>query len=421
MFGDFMESKNEDKAKNETEKNNGQKIKRRQKIKVSKKMVFVSYEIRDIVLRAKKVQKEGKKIYWFNIGDPNQFGFKPPAVITNAIFDALKNPKYTAYCPSEGDPDLREAISKIEGVPVENVFITSGLSEGIDFLIQSLLNPSENILLPTPSYPLYITKIKVYGGQENFYLTDENFIPDVENIRKKINKKTKAIIIINPNNPTGAIYPKNVLQEIVNVAGEYNIPIIADEIYDKLAIDNDEVVNLRTLTKDVPLISGNGISKNFIYPGARVGYLALHGEGLEDLQQSILKLCNQRLSVNWEMQRGALAAFTSPLSHLEEFRKELKTRRDIVHKRLNEIKGISCVKPKAAFYSFPKLNSNYFKSDKDFVYKLLDETGVVVVPGSAFSPNLKEKYFRLVFLAAPSELNEAIDKIEEFMKKYEKS
>jgi alanine-synthesizing transaminase len=387
-------------------------------VRLSRRMASVSYEIRDIVSRARKVAATGKKIHWFNIGDPNQFGFKPPEWITNAIIEALRDPKYSAYCPSEGDPELREAIGQIEGVPADYVTIHNGLSEGIDFLFQALVNPGENILLPSPSYPLYNTKLRVCGGTNNYYASDENFIPSPEDVRKKINSKTKAIAVINPNNPTGANYPRKVLEEIVAIAGEHKIPIIADEIYDKITIDDDHAVNLRTLSKELPLISGNGISKNFLYPGSRVGYLALHGEGMDGLRDALLKLCNQRLSVNWEMQRGALAAYTMPMSHLAETHRQLRIRRDIIYKGLNAIPGIRLAKPRATFYSFSKVETGKFKDDREFVYKLLDETGVLVVPGSAFSPCLPGKYFRLVFLAQPEELHEALGKIERFMEKF---
>ncbi|MCX8195401.1 MAG: aminotransferase class I/II-fold pyridoxal phosphate-dependent enzyme, partial [Candidatus Micrarchaeota archaeon] len=186
----------------------------------------------------------------------------------------------------------------------------------------------------------------------------------------------------------------------------------------KMTIDEEHSINMRTLTKDLPLVSGNGLSKNFLYPGSRVGYLAFHGEGIEPLRDAVLKLCNSRLSVNWEMQRGALAAFTMPMKHLEETRRQLRIRRDLIYKELNSISGISLAKPRAAFYSFPKVETKKFKDDKEFVYSLLEETGVLVVPGSAFSPVLPAKYFRLVFLAKPEELHEAIEKIASFMKKH---
>lgn len=384
-------------------------------VKLARRVESISYEIRDIVAKARKVEASGTKVHWFNIGDPNQFGFSPPQHITDAVIEALKDPKYSAYCPSEGDPELRQAIAKIEGVSAEFVTIHNGLSEGIDFLFQALVNPGENVLLPSPSYPLYNTKLRVFEGTDNYYITDENFLPDIDDIRKKINKKTKAIVVINPNNPTGAVYPRKVLQQIVDIAIEHNIPIIADEIYDKLTLEEEQAVNLRTLTKDHPLISGNGLSKNFVYPGARVGYLALHGEGMEPLRDALIKLCNQRLSVNWEMQRGAIAAFTKPLSHLPKLKDELRKRRDIIYKGLNSIPNITCVKPNAAFYSFSKVETKKFKDDRSFVYSLLEKTGVLVVPGSAFSPILPGMFFRLVYLAPPEELHEALAKIERFM------
>lgn len=385
-------------------------------IHIADRMEHVSYEIRDIVARARRVQEQGKKVHWFNIGDPNQFGFSPPQHVTDAIKKALDDPKYSAYCPSEGDAELREAIGKIECVAPERVTIHSGLSEGIDFLFQALVNPGDNILLPSPSYPLYNTKLSVTGGVKNYYATDSSFMPDLDDIRRRIGLRTRAIVVINPNNPTGATYPRKVLKEIADIAGEHKLPIIADEIYDRTTLDEERATNMREVAVDVPLISGNGISKNFIYPGARVGYLAFHGEGIDALRDAIHKLCNQRLSVNWEMQRGALAAFTFPPSHLSEFKRQLRIRRDIIYKGLNEIPGIRCAKPTAAFYSFPKVEECRIGGDREFAYSLLEETGVLVVPGSAFSPELHGKYFRLVFLAPPEELQEAIGKIASFVK-----
>jgi len=386
-------------------------------IKLAGRVDRISYEIRDIVTFARKVEATDKKIHWFNIGDPNQFGFKPPKQVTDAIIAALREPKYSAYCPSQGDPQLRAAIAKIEGVPAESVSVHSGLSEGIDFLFQALVDPGDNVLLPSPSYPLYNTKLAVCAGVNNYYGTGDDFLPDIDGMRKKINARTKAIVVINPNNPTGANYPRSLLKKIADLAAEHKLPLIADEIYDKTTLDEEHAVNMRGVASpDQPLISGNGISKNFIYPGARVGYLALHGEGMEGLHDAIAKLCNQRLSVNWEMQRGALAAFTLPPSHLSEFKRQLRIRRDLVYKELNEIPGITCAKPQAAFYSFPKIETKKFKDDRSFVYSMLEETGVLVVPGMGFSPSLLGKYFRLVYLAPPEELHEAIGKIAAFVK-----
>ncbi len=387
-----------------------------QKITLSQRSSKVKYEIRDIVLRAKKVQATGKKIHWFNIGDPNIFGFKPPAHVTSAIVAALGDSKYTSYCPSQGDPDLISAVAKKEGVGNDSVFVTSGLSEGIDFVFQALLDRGDNVLLPSPSYPLYTTKCEVLEAVPNFYGCDSEWNPIVEDIRKKINSRTKAIVVINPNNPTGANYSKKTLQEIADLASEYKLPIIADEIYDQMTLDSEKAHNMRDFKPDTVLISGNGISKNYLYPGARVGFLAVHNDAEGILSSALLKFCNARLSVNWEMQRGALAAVTGNHDHIAKTVPELRKRRDVVVKRVGEIKGLSVASPKAAFYSFVKVESEKFATDKEFVYSLLENTGVLVVPGSSFSPVLDGKYFRLVFLASEPELNEAFDKISAYLK-----
>ena len=386
-------------------------------IKLAGRVERISYEIRDIVTFARKVEASDKKIHWFNIGDPNQFGFKPPVHVTEAIIGALRQPRYSAYCPSQGDPELRAAVAKMERTSVENVTIHSGLSEGIDFLFQALVDPGDNVLLPSPGYPLYNTKLAVCAGVDNHYGTDENFMPDLEGMRKKINVRTKAIVVINPNNPTGATYSRSLLKSIADLAAEHKLPLIADEIYDQVTLDVEHSINMRDVASpDQQVISGNGISKNYIYPGARVGYLALHGPDMDGLRGALAKLCNQRLSVNWEMQIGALAAYTVPSNYLAEFRKQLRIRRDLVHKELNEIPGITCAKPSAAFYSFPKIETDKFADDRAFVYSMLADTGVLVVPGMGFSRTLDGKYFRLVYLAPPEELHEAIGKIAKFVK-----
>lgn len=385
-------------------------------IRLSSRVQKVSYAIRDIVQRAQSVSARGVKLHKFNIGDPNQYDFAPPKHITDAIIASLGEPKYSGYAPSEGDPELRAAIAKQEGVPVGSVFVTAGLSEGISFLMQSLLDPGDNILLPSPSYPLYTSICRVLGAEENNYRTDENWLPDVDDLRKKITSNTKAILVINPNNPTGAVYPRKILSQIVDVAGEHGLPIIADEIYNMLTFD-EPAIRIHTISKDVSVIAGNGLSKNFVYTGARVGYLALHGgPELDALAASLQKLANSRLSINWEMQRGALAAYTNPASHVPQVMEKLRPRRDLVHKMLNEMPGIEAVLPQAAFYIFPKVVGGPWKTDTEFVYDLLDTTGIVCVPGSGFSNGLPGKFFRMVYLAREEELSEAMGKLESFMK-----
>ena len=275
------------------------------------RMEKVAYPIRDIVLKARQVQATGTKMHWFNIGDPNKFDFAPPPWITKAIVDALADSRFSAYAPSDGDPDLREAIAKNEGIGAERVFVTSGLTEGLYFAFQCLLEPGQHILLPGPVYPLYSTISRMFDGESMFYKTDENWQPDLDDMRKKITPHTRAIVLINPNNPTGAVYPRSAIKAVADLAGEFCLPIIADEIYDKLVFGEPLPSIHRIAGPDIPVIRGNGISKNFFYPGSRVGYLALHGPRLDKMMPALTRLCNSRLSVNWEMQRGALAAFTT--------------------------------------------------------------------------------------------------------------
>jgi len=373
----------------------------------------VEYAIRDIVQEARKIEKQGVKMTYLNIGDPASFGFRPPQHILDAAADALRQ-NYSGYAPSEGDPDLRRTVAEYEKVAPEDVFITMGLSEGIDFLFHALVDPGRSILLPAPAYPLYLSKERTSYGPLEFYDCDESYEPDVENLRKKITKFTKAMVIINPNNPTGAVYRRKTLQAMIDIAGEHNIPIISDDVYDQLVFDG-EMVTMRSLAKDVPIVCGNSLSKNYIYPGARAGYLAFHGEGWGGIKDAIQRLCNARLSVNWEMQRAYIAAITGPKGHIQKFNEELKVRRDIVVRRINAIEGLSIAVPKGAFYAYIKIKDDRWKTDGEFVRGLLTH-GVVSVPGSGFGPDMAGKAFRVVYLAKPEQLEDAFDKIEKYMK-----
>lgn len=385
-------------------------------IRVAERMAHVSYPIRDIVLQARQIQSRGMKMHWFNIGDPNRFDFAPPTCVTQAVHDALNDSRFSGYAPSEGDADLRQKISEIEKVPLDRVVVTSGLSEGLSFLFEAMVDPGDNVLLPSPNYPLYSTLSRVLGGIENLYSCDENWQPDVEDMRKRINSRTRAIVLINPNNPTGAVYPRKTLKAIIDLAGEHDLPLIADEIYDQLILDGEHVP-LHSLSSDVHIIRGCGLSKNFFYPGARVGWMALHGPGAEGLEGALVRLCNARLSINWEMQRGALAALSNPPAHLAPALSKLRRRRDLMVIRLNSIPGISTTTPSAAFYIFPQVTAGPWKSAAEFVYDLMEETGIVSVPGSGFSSQLHGIFFRLVYLSNEEEISIAMDKLEGFMKK----
>lgn len=386
-------------------------------IEPSRRSDLVHYPIRDVVQEAKVLEKQGIKMTYLNIGDPAPFGFKPPEHITEAVREALNNPKYSGYCPSEGDPELIEAIAKKEKIDKQSVFMTAGLSEGITFTYIALVDKGDTILLPSPIYPLYSTKEKLAFGLETFYdCDDHDWQPNLDSMRKTITPKTKAICVISPNNPTGAVYSRKVMQGIVDIAGEYNIPILSDDAYEHIIFEG-EPVNFRDIHKDVPLISGGSISKNYLYPGARVGWLSFHGEGLDKVKDAMQRLCNQRLSVNWEMQRGALAAIQGPLDHVKDFNEKMRKRRDLLVNRIKEIEGLSITPPRGAFYAFVKIDDmKGHKDDWSFVRALLKE-GVVVVPGSGFTTTHEPRYFRIVLLPPEEQINEAMDKLENFMKR----
>lgn len=374
----------------------------------------MSYPIRDVVQEAKKLEKQGTQMIYLNIGDPAPFGFRPPQHILDAAADALKQ-NYSGYAPSEGDPELRQAVSEHEKVSPEDVFVTAGLSEGIDLLFQALVDPGRNIILPEPTYPLYLTKERISYGTIEFYDCDDKYEPDLDSMRKNIDKYTKSILVINPNNPTGAVYSRKTLQGIIDIAGEHKLSIISDDVYDRLVFDG-EITNMRSLSKDVPIVCGNSLSKNYIYPGARVGYLAFHGPGWDHVKEAIQRLCNQRLSVNWEMQRAYIAALRGSHDHVVSFNAELRKRRDVLVKRVNDIDGLSMAAPKGAFYAYIKVEGGPGKDDTEFVKGLLKH-GVVVVPGSGFAPKTGGKAFRIVFLPKPEELEVAFDRIAAYMKR----
>jgi aspartate/methionine/tyrosine aminotransferase len=277
-----------------------------------------------------------------------------------------------------------------------------------------MVDPGRNILLPVPTYPLYVTKQRIGYGTLEFYDCDEKFEPDLDSLRKNITKFTKALLVINPNNPTGAVYSRKTIDGILNIAAEHKLPIISDDVYDQMVFDG-EITPMREICKDVPVVCGNSLSKNYIYPGARVGYLAFHGDGWDQIKETMQRLCNQRLSVNWEMQRAYIAAIKGSHDHIKKFNEELRLRRDLLVKRVKEIDGLSVATPKGAFYAFIKVESNKWKNDSEFVRGLLRH-GVVTVPGSGFAPKMKGKYFRVVFLPKLEELDESFNRIEKFMK-----
>jgi alanine-synthesizing transaminase len=385
-------------------------------MKPSNASSLVKYAIRDVVLEAQKEERKGKEIIYLNIGDPAKYDFSPPQAIIDGVEEALRGP-YKGYAPSTGDPELREEVAKLERCSPEEVFITAGLSEGVDFGMRILLDAGDSVLLPNPVYPLYATKVDVLGAKSHFYECGEGWVPDPDDIRKRVGGKTKAIVVINPNNPTGAVYPRKALEEIAGIAAENDLAIFADEVYDHLIFEDAEMHKMKDIAKDCVVFSGNSISKNFLYPGARVGYVAIHHDREGEFLDAFTRVCNQRLSVNWEFQRGAIAAYRGGFGFLEPELKKLRERRDILCRRAGEIPGLSVFPAKAALYGFVKVEG-YRGTDWDFTYDLLRTEGVLVVPGSAFYKNHPDElYFRTTLLPDEETLEKAMGKLENFMKK----
>ena len=396
-------------------------------IKASQSCESVSYAIREVVLPARELEKKGVEVLRLNIGDPNKYDFDTPQHMKDALYEAA-NEGHNGYSPSEGDFELRNAIIEREkkrnnvAYKLEDTCITTGVTEGLQILLNASLDPGDELLLPGPTYPQYTIITRFINGKPIPYrcIEEEGWQPDVDNIRSQISDKTKGIVLINPNNPTGALYSKKVLEEIIDIAGEHQIPIFSDEIYDDMTFDERQYATA-TLGKDVPVITFNGFSKVYLVPGWRVGYTLFHHSGeLDEIQDAFMRIARSRLCANSVCQRACLAALKGPQDHIKEVNDKLRKRRDFSYKRLNEIEGISTAKPKGAFYIFPKIeamDSGIWKTDKDFVLDLLHEAYVLVVHGSGFCSTFGRDHFRAVILPTLETLEKAFDNLESFMKK----
>jgi alanine-synthesizing transaminase len=393
-------------------------------IKVSDRLCRVEYAIRDIILHAREYQKKGKKIIYLNIGDPVAFDFKTPLHIKNALVDALMY-DYDYYTDSEGWSPLRQSVVEKEkgrkglDITSEDVMITNGVSEGLDMVMGSIIEENDEVLLPGPYYPPYSSYGKFYGGKIKEFKIFEDGTPDIDDIRKKITEKSKAVCLINPSNPTGEVFGEKSLKSVIDIATENNLYIVCDEIYDEIVFDNSEFCTVGKVANDAPVILLNGFSKTYLMTGLRCGYMCLNNNSrqLDPLRQNIFKLARVRIASNFPVQIAANAALTGPQNHIPEMVEKMQRRRDLVCKRLNEIDGISCNKPKGAFYVFPSIDiSNRWKNDLEFVIDLLQSTGILTVHGSGFG-NHGSNHFRIVYLPDEPTLQEAMDKLELFMKK----
>ncbi len=398
----------------------------------SNKLANVCYDIRGPVLQqAKQMEDEGHKIIKLNIGNLASFGFDSPEEIQ---LDMIRNlPNAAGYSDSKGIFAARKAVmhytqqKHIKGVTLEDIYIGNGVSELIVMAMNALLNSGDEVLVPAPDYPLWTAAVSLSGGTPRHYLCDEGneWLPDLDDMRAKITPKTRAIVVINPNNPTGALYPESVLLEIIKIAREHNLIIYADEVYDKVLYDGATHTALASLSEDVLTVSFNGLSKNYRSCGYRAGWMVVSGNlrDARDYIEGLDMLASMRLCANVPGQYGiqtALGGYQS-IHDLVAPTGRLYRQRDLAHELITSIPGVSCVKPKAALYMFPRLDSNIYpiQNDQAFIAELLREERVLLVQGTGFNwPN--PDHFRLVFLPHEDDLREAIGRVASFLEGYRK-
>ena len=397
------------------------------RVKVTKRAKSVEYAIRDVIGHTEQLVKDGRKIYYLNIGDPPAFDFHTPPHVKQALCKAVEE-DLNNYSPSEGLLELREAIARKEKrvnnviISPDNILVTEGVSEGIQMILAALIEKGDEILFPGPTYPPYISYTKFFDGTPVAYRTieEDRWQPDVDDLRKKITKKTRALVITNPNNPTGGVYGKKVVKQMLDIAGEHDLLILTDEIYDQLTYSGD-FASTAYVAKDMAVVGLNGFSKAYQMTGWRLGYLYFKAEGneLDALKLAVEKECRIRLCANTPVQKAGVAALDGPQDHVKDVVERLRLRRDYAWKRLNEIEGISCTKPEGAFYIFPKIHGvgSRWKTDLEFVLDLLKETGVLLVNGSGFDPVFGAGHARAVFLPPVQTLEQAFNEVEKFMKK----
>jgi alanine-synthesizing transaminase len=398
----------------------------------SAKLANVCYDIRGPVLeKARQMEEEGHKIIKLNIGNLAVFGLEPPDEI---VQDMIRNMPHTAgYTDSKGLFAPRKAVvhytqeKNIRGVTVDDVYLGNGASELIAMSMNALLNDGDEVLIPAPDYPLYTAVVALSGGTPVHYLCDEqsDWMPDIADIKARITPRTKALVVINPNNPTGALYPEPVLLELLEVARQHQLIVFADEIYDKTLYDGNTHTSIASLADDVLCVTFNGLSKNYRSCGYRAGWMVVSGEKkhARDYIEGLNMLASMRLCANTPGQlaiQTALGGYQS-IKDLVAPGGRLCRQRDLAHKLLTEIPGVTCVKPKAALYMFPRLDPKLYPiaDDQQFAYELLAEEKVLIVQGTGFNWRHPD-HFRLVFLPNSDDLAEAIGRIARFLDHYRK-
>ena len=390
-------------------------------IQAATRLDQVRYAIRDLACVADEVIKQGHKVLPLNVGDPNIFDFTTPAHLVEAVAKAMRDNK-NGYAPSQGLPQALEAIrgeAARKGITtVQDVFVTTGASEAVDLCLTALLNPGEDLLTPCPDYPLYSAVLAKMGIQLNpYYLDEENaWQPELADIKKKITPRTRGIVLINPNNPTGSLCTRKMLEDIADLARRHNLVVFADEIYDKLILDDVAHIAFAAVAPDVPCVTFGGLSKNYLAPGWRIGWGIVSGDpaAVKPYSEGVQKLLRARLCANHPEQYGIKPALEGPQDHLPIVCQKLRSRRDLTVKTCNAIPRISCVPPRGAFYAFPCLDIP--DADELFVRELILKKHVMVVHGSGFGQKPGSKHFRIVFLPDEKTLAKAYAAIADLMK-----
>jgi alanine-synthesizing transaminase len=385
------------------------------------RLANVRYAIRDLACVADEVTKQGHRVLPLNIGDPLSFDFQTPAHIIEAVHKAMRDGK-NGYAPSEG---VHEALEAIRGeaarkgiTTVRDVFVTTGVSETVDVCLSALVNPGEDFLTPSPDYPLYSAVLCKLGNRLNAYdLNEEDgWQPELADIERKITPHTRGIVIINPNNPTGSLCSRQMLEQIAELARRHNLIVFSDEIYDKLILDGTPHIAFAAVAPDVPCVTFGGMSKNYLVPGWRIGWGIVSGDAaaVRTYTEGIHRLLRARLCANHPEQYAIKAALEGPQDHLVEVQRKLRSRRDLTQKWCEATPRVSCVAPRGAFYAYPRIDIP--ESDEVFVKELIRQKHVMVVHGSGFGQKPGTQHFRIVFLPDEQILTRAYAGIAEFIR-----
>lgn len=382
----------------------------------------VRYAIRDLAVLAEEMTRQGREVLMLNIGDPPSFDFQTPPHLIEAVAKAMRD-GYNGYASSSGVPSALEAIraeAAAKGIGnIVDIFVTSGVSEAVEICLSALLEEGDNLLSPSPEYPLYAAVVAKIGLEPNCYRLDEqnHWEPDLDDIRRRINSRTRAIVLVNPNNPTGAVYSRATLEAIAEIAREHSLVIFSDEIYDKLILEGEQTA-IASLAPDIPIVTFSGLSKNYFAPGWRVGWGIVSGpaETVRPYAEAINRLLRSRLCASHPMMHAIKPALEGPHDHLIEGLAKLRRRRDLTTEWVRRTPRISCTPAKGAFYIYPRLDIP--DSDEDFVKRLLREKGVLVVHGSGFGQDPGTRHFRSVLLPQEATLSAAYAAMAEFLQEH---